>query len=284
MVNNLYEVSDKMLTNKQDEKVKKGKQNSKRLRDIRRLLRNNRIKLDCEKKTELEKEASILEISENERRKNKSYKKKLYKYLEYKKNKQKTMRFVELVKVKRKINKLQKELVTCIENKNTDDIEDIKSKMKLFKSYEDYIRLSPFFKDRKYIPLFSNTQLDPNSISERGRFIEDIQDLKEKLRSKKCKSFDSSDLPTNDSFLLDEKVAINSSNSNITEKIEYKINNTSNKNHSTGAKGSKGIGKTSNNSKSIKNESKSRISNNIRVNTEDKKDENKQHIIFSDSE
>ncbi|KAH8741309.1 hypothetical protein FG386_000216 [Cryptosporidium ryanae] len=284
MEDSFLQLSDETQLDKPVRGFKKGKHDSKRLRDIRRILRNEKIKLDSEKKAELESEASRLEVSVNERKKSKCYRKKLNKYLEYKKKKQKTMRFVELVKVKRKINKLQKELISRIESKNTSDIEEIKSRMRLHRKYEDYIRLSPFFKDRKYIPLFSNTQLDSNSISERERFIEDIQDLKEELRSKKCKSYGSKELSTKDSFLLEEKISVDSSSPTFQRKIEYKIqdNNKRNaKNNPICVRDSKGSSKTNNNAKK---EFKNKGDNNSKTGTENIEGENKKHIIFSDSE
>ncbi|OII75479.1 uncharacterized protein cubi_02000 [Cryptosporidium ubiquitum] len=322
--------SDKEIKNK------KTRSAGKRIRDIKRLLDNQKFQISQEKKTELEDEIKALKntISKNKS----SYKKKLNKYLQYKKNKQKTMRFVELVKVKRKINQLQKLLVETLKNKvkeygnqqieedennsgteseietnevvninnprylldltlsENDTFKDkvfkIKSEIAIYKRYEDYIRLLPFFKGRKYIPLFSNTELDAETLERRNQYINDIQELKEELRRKKVKTSESSNLSIKDSFLVQEgdleyvnnlDKHSNTLNRDI-KKIEYSIGG---------------------NKKSNKSDFKARKSNNFKKNMSEKQENAKSnfnnylksesetktkvkpsnsHVIFSDSD
>lgn len=187
----------------------------KRIRDIRRLLGNEKFQIPAEKRLELQEEMETLRrvVSRNKS----SYRKKLDRYLQYKKNKQKTIRFVELVKVKRKINQLQKQLAEALKERQggsaepgaQEQAEDqtcrIRSELIIYKRYEDYIRLLPFFKERKYIPLFSNTELDYQTLERRQQYINDIQELKEELRMKKVRASKEKDLSIRDSFLLQEE-------------------------------------------------------------------------------
>lgn len=197
-------------------RAKKTKSAGKRIRDIKRLLENEKFQISAEKRLEMEEEIKRLQgvISRNKS----SYKKKLDRYLQYKKNKQKTIRFVELVKVKRKINQLQKQLVEALKNGQGDDAEQrtseksledqafrIRSELETYRRYEDYIRLLPFFKERKYIPLFSNTDLDAETLDKRRQYIDDVQELKEELRMRKVKASKERDLSVKDSFLLHEE-------------------------------------------------------------------------------
>ncbi|KAH8582953.1 uncharacterized protein ELE39_002298 [Cryptosporidium sp. chipmunk genotype I] len=328
-----------MSESSKDGKAKRVRSAGQRIRDIRRLLENEKFQISEEKKTELEEEAKALKntISKNKS----SYKKKLNRYLQYKKNKQKTMRFVELVKVKRKINQLQKLLVEALKNNqieeeiqenennyetddtkgidninDTDSIKDIdniesnprylldlgfsegdsvkdkilkiKSKIIVYKRYEDYIRLLPFFKERKYIPLFSNTELDSNIIERREEYINDVQELKEELRRKKIKTSEISNISMKDSFLVQDDDNLESAENlsekcnapkKLVKKIEYSI-------------GSNNARKSSNSKKSIKKTSEKQGKSKSNFNkypkseseTKTKIKPSNSHVIFSDSD
>ncbi|KAJ1610484.1 hypothetical protein OJ253_1146 [Cryptosporidium canis] len=202
----------------------------KRIRDINRLLSNEKFQISDEKRAELEGEVRELQgvISKNKS----SHKKKLDRYLEYKRSKQKTMRFVELVKVKRRINQLQRTLAETLNSGESDEDEvyRIKSELIIYKRYEDYIRLLPFFKDRKYIPLFSNVELDSETLERRELYINDVQELKEELRMKKVRSSRNKTHDIRDSFLQEDAEPEGDFSTQSPEepkkplqKIEYKI-------------------------------------------------------------
>lgn len=309
-------------------KAKKTRSAGKRIRDIKRLLENEKFHVSDEKKIELENEIKTLKnvISKNKS----SYKKKLDRYLQYKKNKQKTMRFVELVKVKRKINQLQKLLAETLKNgvkkdeinyndskvemseitnvnnpsdllnltfSENDTFQDkifkIKSELAIYKRYEDYIRLLPFFKQRKYIPLFSNTELDSEILERRNQYINDVQELKEELRRKKVKSLENSNLSMKDSFLIQDDDLECDQNSekhfNLAKrdikKIEYSIGGNK-KNNSSDIKTRKNCDFKKNKNSEKQENSKSNLINYQKSESETKtkvKSLNN-HIIFSDSD
>ncbi|KAF7458860.1 rRNA-processing protein Efg1 [Cryptosporidium felis] len=278
--------------------TEKKRKNGKRLRDIRRLLLNDKIKLSEEKRLELETEAKNIE--ETILKNSSSQKKKLERYLQYKKNKQKTMRFVELVKIKRKINKLQNLVIGALKTESSNSfgcgmdtltkgsedkavmneeveasseyISKIKSEIALLKKYEDYIRLSPFFKERRYIPLFSTTELDQETIAKRERFIEDVQVLKEKLRLSKLNLSKMKELSVGDSFLVQEDgnaASNDESNSHIhnsIQKIQYSIN----------------MNNTSNEKRSRK--PRKAVQKGPKKNTQVVAEKKNNHVIFSDSD
>ncbi|EAK87587.1 hypothetical protein [Cryptosporidium parvum Iowa II] len=319
-----------MSESNKENKAKKARSAGQRIRDIKRLLENKKFQISEEKKIELEEEAKVLKdtISKN----NSSYKKKLNKYLQYKKNKQKTMRFVELVKVKRKINQLQKDLVEILRNneieeeiqqdENNSDIDNaegnpkecldlsfsendtvrdkilkIKSKILVYKRYEDYIRLLPFFKERKYIPLFSNTELDSEMIKRREEYINDVQELKEELRRKKIKTSEINNLSLKDSFLAQDDSDDLECDQNLNKehdtlkrpikKIEYMIGGNQTRNSSNTKKSSNKI-----NVKKDKDKYKDKYkdksnSNNYPISESETKTKIKpsnSHVIFSDSD
>ncbi|KAJ1607547.1 hypothetical protein OIY81_2904 [Cryptosporidium canis] len=258
----------------------------KRIRDINRLLGNEKFQISDEKRAELEEEVRELQgvISKNKS----SHKKKLDRYLEYKRSKQKTMRFVELVKVKRRISQLQRALVETLNSGESDEDEvyRIKSELIIYKRYEDYIRLLPFFKDRKYIPLFSNVELDSETLERRELYINDVQELKEELRMKKVRSSRNKTHDIRDSFLQeDAELEGDVSTQNPVEpkkplqKIEYRIQGSSQR--------SRQNRKTSKNNRHERKEDAKLNSTNYSKSESDPKvntSVSNHHVIFSDSD
>ncbi|KAK9172698.1 rRNA-processing protein Efg1 [Cryptosporidium meleagridis] len=309
-----------MNESNKENKAKKARSAGQRIRDIKRLLENKKFQISEEKRLELEEEAKALKdrISKN----NSSNKKKLNKYLQYKKNRQKTMRFVELVKVKRKINQLQKLLVEILRNNEieeeingldqlegnskecldlsfseNDTVRDkvlkIKSKLLVYKRYQDYIRLLPFFKERKYIPLFSNTELDSELIKRREEYIKDVQELREELRRKKIKTSEIDSMPLKDSFLAQNESNGSECDQNLNKKhdslkgavkkIEYVIGGNQTRNTSHKKKSSNKINvKDKNKYKDKSNLNKYPPISESETNTKIKPSNS--HVIFSDSD
>ncbi|KAL7065884.1 hypothetical protein ACR3K2_36690 [Cryptosporidium serpentis] len=211
------------------------KSSKKRYRDLKRLLSRENLQIPQEARESLRLEFKKLEDIMSRGGKS-NHEKKIARYLEYRKNKDKKVKFTELVKVKRQLNRIQHKLADLIENNNfstdSEELDKLKSEMIKYSKLQDYIRLYSYSKQKWYIPLFPSTQLDDNTTQKREYLIEEIQKIKKELRIRKIKSYKKYDHKEKDTFLIfDEGKNIEDSkltDSEIMNKDEsslnYKIN------------------------------------------------------------
>ncbi|EEA04704.1 uncharacterized protein CMU_037690 [Cryptosporidium muris RN66] len=212
------------------------KSSKKRYRDLKRLLSRENLQIPQEARESLQLEFKKLEDIMARGGKS-NHEKKIARYLEYRRNRDKKMRFTELVKVKRQLNRIQHKLADLIGNNNfstdSQELDKLKSEMIKYSKLQDYIRLYNYSKQKWYIPLFPSTQLDDNITQKRDYLIEEIQKIKKELRIRKMKPYTKYGHKEKDIFLIfDEGKNIEDSKlaeSEIMNKDESSVNYKGNK-------------------------------------------------------